>query len=180
MKPRLHVVSSSLLLAAFALAVSVCKPRNEVTPRMEPPPAVNASAETSAPVVKDYAHAGKPAEAAAAPAGVNPVQNEMRILHEAAQDWVTAVANNTLHMIPVSIGKVHEARMLTEKAVAAGAYRPPKNGDALADFAKQDDAFHAELVTLLNASKGKDLPGTTKQLGVVLQSCTGCHLRFRF
>lgn len=180
MQLRLHVVSSSLLLAAFALAMSACKPQNEVTPRVEPPHAVNASAALSAPVVKDYEYADKPAEATAAPAGVNPVQIEMRILHEAARDWVTAIANNTLPIIPVSIGKVHEARMLTEKAVEAGAYRPPKNGDALADFAKQDDAFHAELVKLLNAAKGKDLPGTTRQLGVVLQSCTSCHLRFRF
>lgn len=160
MKPRPHLRSSSMLVAALALFAQGCKPEQRAAPHAEPP---------------------QPAQAAVAvPTSSNPVQNEMRILHEAARDWVTAVANNTLEIIPASIGKVHEARMLTEKAVEAGAYKPPKNGDAVADFAKQDDAFHAELVKLIQAAKAKDLPAATNQLGDVLQGCTSCHLRFRF
>ena len=37
-----------------------------------------------------------------------------------------------------------------------------------------------ELVKLLKASKAKDLPATTKQLGVVLEGCTSCHTKYRF
>lgn len=160
MKPRSNLVSSSILLAAVALATSECKPGNDAPPQAE--------------------HIHQAQAEIRAPASGNPVQNEMRILQEATRDWVTAIANNTLDIIPASIGKVHQARTLTEKAVAAGEYKPPKHGDAMADFAKQDDAFHAELVKLLQTAHAKDLPGTTNQLGVVLHGCTSCHLRFRF
>lgn len=180
MKPRSHLLSSSILLAAVALSASECNPGQQASPQAERPHQAPATATALAQKIPVPAHAATLAEATRAPASGNPVQNEMRILHEAARDWVTAIANNTLDLIPASIGKVHQARMLTETAVEAGAYRPPKNGDALADFGKQDDAFHAELVKLLQASRAKDLPRTTKQLGVVLDSCTSCHLRFRF
>lgn len=129
---------------------------------------------------KQGAPAQAPVTATAAGASANPVQNEMQLLHEAARDWVSAIANHTLGVIPVSIGKVHGARLLTEQAVQAGRYRPPKNGAALADFVKQDEAFHGELVKLLRAARANDLPAATQQLGVVLTGCTSCHLRFRF
>lgn len=116
----------------------------------------------------------------AAIAAPNPVQAEMRALHQASRDWVSAIANNTLDGIPSSIGTIHQARMVTEQAVTAGQYHPPKNGSLLSEFAKQDEAFHDELVKLLRAARAKDLPATTKQLGVVLEGCTACHQRFRF
>lgn len=114
----------------------------------------------------------------AAPAG-NVVQAEMRLLHEATRDWVTAVANNQLGDIPPAISRVHTARVATEKALERGEYALPKGGD-LAAFAKQDEAFHDELVKLLRASKADDLPAATKQLGVVLEGCTSCHQQYRF
>ena len=116
----------------------------------------------------------------AAVAAQNPVQAEMRVLHQASRDWVSAIANNTLDVIPSSIGAIHQARMVTEQAVEAGQYQPPKNGSLRSEFAKQDEAFHDELVKLLRAARAKDLPATTKQLGVVLEGCTACHQRFRF
>lgn len=169
MKPSLRSLAFTLSLsfAASVLALGAWKPAHEASAiAWAEPPLAKANKAADKPVAPEQA--------------VNPVQSEMRILHEATRDWVTAVANNTLSIIPASIGKVHGARLMTEKAVEAGTYRPPKNGDALADFVKQDEAFHAELVKLLRASKANDLPGTTKQLGVVLDGCTSCHLRFRF
>ena len=120
------------------------------------------------------------AQQATTAASANPVQHEMRVLHEATRDWVTAVANNDLAQIPASIPRIHQARTATEKALESGSYRPPKNPDRLEDFKKQDEAFHDSLVELLKAAKEKDLPRTTEQLGTVLQGCTSCHLEYRF
>ncbi len=117
---------------------------------------------------------------AAPPSGANPVQNEMRLLHEAARDWVTAVSYNTLETIPKSVERIHAARALTEAALETGQYKPPRNGAALDEFKRTDEAFHGELVKLVEASNAKDLQRSTHQLGVVLDSCTGCHQKFRF
>lgn len=170
MKRSSQVVAFGLCLTAALLPLSVSSVANHAS----------AIAVAAADPAKAGEPAARPVTAPAAQAAVNPVQNEMRILHDATRDWVTAVANNTLSIIPASIFKVHGARQMTEQAVEAGKYRPPKNGAALADFVKQDEAFHAELVKLLRAAKANDLPATTKQLGVVLEGCTSCHLRFRF
>lgn len=110
----------------------------------------------------------------------NAVQNEMRILNEAVRDSVTAIAYNRLDAIEPAIHKVHAARELTEKALESGTYKLPKNADQLAAFKAQDEAFHGELVKLLQAAKANDLVATTTQLGVVLEGCTGCHTRYRF
>jgi len=116
--------------------------------------------------------------AAAAPA--NPVQAEMRALHDATRDWVTAIADNDLARIPPGISRVHAARQVTEQALLKGEYRPPKASDDVAGFTRQDEAFHDELVKLLEAARASDLPRATRQLGVVLEGCTTCHQKYRF
>lgn len=134
------------------------------------------------------AHDHGPAEAAAVPSTSaaaplppgNPVQEEMRALHEATRDWVTFVANGQLSLIPPTIPRIHAARQVTERALADGSYHPPKNGQALEDFKRQDEAFHDELVRLLQAARANDLPGASRQLGVIIQGCTSCHVKFRF
>lgn len=137
----------------------------------------------------DHSHGGghpheAPASAPAAsvPSGPakNPVQAEMRLLNQATRDWVTAIAQNQLNAIPAGMHEVHIAREATEKALKEGKYTPPKAGTNSADFARQDAAFHDELVRLLEASKKNDLAAATKQLGVVLQGCTDCHQKYRF
>jgi hypothetical protein len=111
----------------------------------------------------------------------NPVQAEMRLLNEATRDWVTAIAQNDLASIPPGISRVHAARLVTEAALTAGTYAPPKGGAAaLAAFVRQDEAFHDELVTLLRAATANALPAATRQLGVVLEGCTSCHMTFRY
>ncbi len=131
-----------------------------------------------------HEHAGEhdhgAAQPSALPAGVNPVQNEMRILHEASRDWVTAIANNNLPAIPDGIRKVHGARTITEQALESGSYSPPKNPGDLEQFKKQDEQFHERLVQLMRASEAKDLPRATRELGNVLQGCTDCHTKYRF
>lgn len=133
----------------------------------------------------DHGHGATPSpapEPAASALGPpqNPVQAEMRALNAATRDWVTAIAQNDLGSIPGGIHRVHEARLVTEKALEKGEYRPPKPGSELASFKQKDEAFHGELVKLLQAAKANDLPGATKQLGVVLEGCTSCHLEYRF
>jgi hypothetical protein len=111
----------------------------------------------------------------------NPVQAEMRLLTEAVRDWVTAIAQHDLGRIPEGIARVHAARLVTERALSSGAYVPPRGGAAVVEaFVRQDEAFHDELVNLLQAAKANDLPAATRQLGVVLEGCTTCHMQYRF
>lgn len=123
-----------------------------------------------------------PAAAVSKPhaSGVNPVQHEMRLLTEAMNVILLAVANNNLKAIPPAIHKVHDARMVTEKALLSGAYHPPKNGNRIDAFIAQDEAFHDELVTLMKAVKADDLQAATRQVGVIVNSCTSCHTQYRF
>lgn len=143
----------------------------------------------------DESSSGHPSHPAAAPADVqregpapgmtgeasNPVQAEMRLLTEATRDWVTAIAQHDLASIPEGIARVHAARLVTEQALSSGAYAPPKGGAAAVEaFVRQDEAFHDELVTLLRAAKANDLSAATRQLGVVIEGCTTCHMQYRF
>ncbi|MCE7890614.1 MAG: hypothetical protein DYH12_13115 [Sorangiineae bacterium PRO1] len=67
-----------------------------------------------------------------------------------------------------------------ERAAPAREPRASKAGSDLEAFKREDEAFHDELVKLLQASKRNDLPGATKQLGTVLEGCTSCHQKYRF
>jgi hypothetical protein len=121
----------------------------------------------------------KPKVKPAAPAP-NAVQKEMQALHLLIVTTLVAIENDTLSTIPTAIHQVHEAKGETEKAITSGAWKPPRADATVADFVKADEAFHGELVKLLQASKKNDVTATTRQLGVVLEGCTSCHTRFRF
>ncbi len=66
------------------------------------------------------------AAASAVPAGLNPVQNEMRLLLDAMRDTVTGIANGKVTTVPESLRKVHAAKEATAAALKAGSYKPPK------------------------------------------------------
>lgn len=110
----------------------------------------------------------------------NAVQKEMQALHALMVTTLVAIENQTLSTIPTAIHAVHEAKGETEKAITSGAWKPPRTDATVADFVKADEAFHDELVKLLQASKKNDVVATTRQLGTVLDGCTSCHVRFRF
>lgn len=114
------------------------------------------------------------------PPGVNAVQNEMRLLDAAMRDTMTMLANGQLQPIPERIFAVHGARDLTEHAIAAGAYRPPRSDEPIEAFVATDRAFHDDLVRLVQASRANDLVGATKAYADVVIGCTSCHQRFRF
>lgn len=113
------------------------------------------------------------------PPGVNAVQNEMRLLHEAMRDTVSAIALGTLSTIPERLHAVHRARELTEKAVESGAYVLPRNADQLEAFKALDDSFHGELEKLVTAATANDPVATATALGAVMGRCAGCHAQFR-
>lgn len=113
------------------------------------------------------------------PAGVTAVQNEMRLLHEAMRDAVTAIADDDLARIGESLHRVHRARELTDKALHSKEYKLPKNAENVAAFIAKDEAFHDELEKLFAAAKSKDTNATSVQLGVVLSRCSDCHTQFR-
>lgn len=121
-----------------------------------------------------------PAKTPAGTVAMNPVRHEMILLSEAMNVIMLAVANNNLKAIPPAIQKVHGARMVTEKALLNGEYQPPKNGKNVDAFIKLDEAFHDELVTLMKAVKADDLKAATRQVGVIMNSCTSCHTQYRF
>ena len=110
----------------------------------------------------------------------NAVQKEMQALHQLVVTALVAIENDALATIPAAIHQVHEAKGETEKAITTGAWKPPRADATVSDFVKTDEAFHGELVKLLQASKKNDLAATTRQLGAVLEGCTSCHTRFRF
>lgn len=136
------------------------------------------AAPAKAPAVK--AAPAKAAPVAKTPAGLNPVQHEMILLADAMNVIMLAVANNNLQAIPPAIQEVHSARMVTEEALLSGKYQPPKNSKNVQAFIKQDEAFHDELVTLMKAVKADDLRAATRQVGVIVNSCTSCHVQYRF
>jgi len=113
------------------------------------------------------------------PAGITAVQNEMRLLHEAMRNCVTALAYGTLDSIPEGLHTVHRARELTEKALESGSYKLPKNPEQLATFKDLDEQFHLELEKLAAVATSKDGAATGRQVGVVLSKCSGCHAQFK-
>ncbi len=113
------------------------------------------------------------------PPGVNAVQNEMRLLHEAMRDSVSAIGLGTLSTIPERLHGVHRARELTEQAIESGAYKLPRNGDQLEAFKALDESFHGELEKLLAGASANDPIATSTALGAVMGRCEGCHAQFR-
>ncbi|HEY6036633.1 MAG TPA: cytochrome c [Kofleriaceae bacterium] len=120
-----------------------------------------------------------PASPDRVPAGINAVQNEMRLLHAALRDAVSALALGTLSTIPERLHAVHRARELTEHAVESGAYTLAKNPDQRATFEALDASFHGELEKLEAAASANDPVATGAALGAVMGRCEGCHTLFR-
>lgn len=124
-----------------------------------------------------WAQAPKVTPAVPAP---NAVQLEMQALHALVVTSLVALEEGKTDVIPAAIHQVHEAKGVTEKAITSGAWKPPRADATVAEFVKTDEAFHGALVGLLKAAKKNDVTATTRQLGVVLEGCTACHVRFRF
>lgn len=125
---------------------------------------------------------GSPAtsrDAGLAPAPANAVQHEMRLLLQALQGTVAAIADDDLARVPSLIAGIHDARAATDAAIEDGSYRPPKNAGNLETFRVMDDAFHTELVGLVKAAQDDDMAATTSRFAAVLRHCQGCHAAFR-
>lgn len=111
------------------------------------------------------------------PAGVSPVQHEMRLLLAAVQQAVEGVALGDVRQVPAAFHQVHAAKEATAAAVMAGAWRPAQ-GD-LAQFQALDEAFHGKLEPLVEAAARDDVPATGEALAEVIRQCDGCHRAFR-
>jgi hypothetical protein len=141
--------------------------------------ALVAGCEQDCPTAAATATAPPPASPEHLPQGVNAVQNEMRLLHEALRDTVSAIALDTLSTIPERLDAVHRARELTEHAIESGTYKLSRNGDQLEAFEALDESFHTELEKLTAAAKANDPNATSTALGTVMGRCAGCHAQFR-
>ena len=120
-----------------------------------------------------------PSTADSALADANVVQSEMRLLHEAMRDAVTALALGRLGEIPASLERVDAARARTDEALESGRYVLPKDAARLDAFRALDGAFYDQLERLVFTSRTKDVEATAAQLGVVVGKCNGCHVLFR-
>jgi len=118
-----------------------------------------------------------PGASSAAPDGVNPVQHEMRLLLAAVQQAVEGVALGDVRGVPEAFHRVHAAKQGTAAALASGAWRPVQ-GD-VPHFEALDEAFHATLEPLVEASARNDVPATADALAEVVRQCDGCHRAFR-
>ncbi len=115
---------------------------------------------------------------AADPTAANAVQKEMALLHEAVVVTLVGIENGDVSSVPEAFQKVHAAKRTTEAAIKAGEWKP-RPGSTVAAFQKQDDAYHHELERLVKAASKKDVAGTAKQLGAVINGCPACHAKFR-
>ncbi len=120
---------------------------------------------------------GCPMEAGASPtavpSGATAVQNEMRLLNHAVHLSMTAAALGDVSIVPGLFHQVHQARALTDQAVAAGTWKPAK-GD-VASFQQKDAAFHTELEGVVKAAAANDRTGVVDGLNRLLPSCVACH-----
>ena len=114
------------------------------------------------------------------PDGINVVGHEMLLLNNAMIGVFSLIIANQLENIPATIYSVHDARDLTERTLAAGKYKTPKNSDDLDGFMKLDEAFHDDLVELVKAAQKDDLKLTTEKYADVIQGCTDCHTQYRY
>lgn len=113
-----------------------------------------------------------------APAGLNPVQHEMRLLLSAVQQAMDGVARGDVKDVPASFHRVHLAKEATAAAVTAGAWKPPE-GTTVARFTALDEAFHGKLEVLVGAASRGDVAATGGALGDVVRDCHACHAEFR-
>lgn len=120
---------------------------------------------------------GCPMEAGASPtavpSGANAVQNEMRLLNHAVHLSMTGAALGDVSIVPGLFHQVHQARALTDQALAAGTWKPAK-GD-LEAFKQKDAAFHAELERVVAAAAQNDRTSVVDGLNRLLPSCVACH-----
>lgn len=124
-------------------------------------------------------HAGHVAPTLSAAPASNPVQHEMRLLTGALETAVRGIGQGDVRPVAHALHRVHLAKDATEAAIRAGRYRPPRNPERLDQFHALDEAFHAELGRLVQASARNDVAATATALGAVLQGCQGCHTEFR-
>jgi len=101
------VKSAALHFAVLASLATGCRRDCPPAPATtSPAPTATAPTETTATAPQPAASPDK------LPPGVNAVQNEMRLLHEAMRDTVSAIALGKLSTIPERLHAVHRAREL--------------------------------------------------------------------
>lgn len=110
----------------------------------------------------------------------NPLQVEMRALTAFMQLAIVAVANDTLELIPPAISRLHGTIEDTQEALKAGRMTLPKNAEDVEGFLAMDDAFHDQLVALLQAARDDDVARASMQLSALVMGCNTCHARYRF
>jgi len=111
--------------------------------------------------------------------GSDAVILEMMLLDEAFKNAIDGLVLNSPEIIEEPFHEVHKAKMNTEKALKAGAVKLPKNNDKLNEFIELDEAFHEDLVGLLNASRKKDMNAVKGSIHEIMNGCVKCHDRFR-
>lgn len=112
-------------------------------------------------------------------AGLNPVQQEMRMMVGMLARAVMAIGMRDVSGVQHDLHRLHAAKEATTAAVTSGTYKLPKNPENVARFTQLDEDFHVLLGKLVAASQANDVQGTAEAVGQVLANCTSCHSEFR-
>ncbi len=110
---------------------------------------------------------------------VNPVQVEMRLLSDAMRTAVDGIAAGDVRRLPAQLHAVHLAAGDTRSAIEKGEYMLPAGADQLESFLALDEAFHRDLIKMVQAAKSNDVAATAEHFGALMNRCHGCHEQFR-
>lgn len=124
------------------------------------------------------AHGAHPA-APPPPVTDSPLRDEMADLQVAFDALNRAVILGETAGVTEAFHKVHARKQATAAALQSGALRPPKNGDDVAGFIAQDEAFHALIEATVQAADRGDLPALSERADALRDGCVACHTRYR-
>ena len=110
----------------------------------------------------------------------NPVREEMAGLDLAFKEIIDAVVLGDLSLVPPGVEKAREARAKRDEAVRAGfPVRLPKNPNREDEFNFFDRKFQGDLVEMARAAETGQKRAIRNHVHKLLDSCLGCHERFR-
>ena len=110
----------------------------------------------------------------------NPVREEMEDLDLAFKEVIDAVILGDMNLIPPALAKAQEAREKRDDAIKSGfQVLLPKNPNRMNEFSFLDQKFQIDLLELGRAAETGQKRAVRNQTHRLLDTCVGCHEKFR-
>jgi len=110
----------------------------------------------------------------------NPVREEMEDLDLAFKEVIDAVILGDMNLIPPALAKAQEAREKRDDAIKSGfQVLLPKNPNRMNEFSSLDQKFQIDLLELGRAAETGQKRAVRNQTHRLLDTCVGCHEKFR-